>query len=105
MERLEARVTNHLRVNINLKSWLDGCPREDRQPWGGPDAELLWLKDAAAHLATLIGSYGENRSLGNVLVNVNARIKPMEQAKAKRVHEEFERMTKELGKDYAIHKP
>lgn len=102
LQRVEARVTRQLRPNINLKNWLDGCPRNDRHPWNGPDAELMYLKDAAAHLASLIGSYGENRSLGNVLVNVNARIKPMEEAKAKRDHEYYENMLKKAENDYRI---
>lgn len=94
MELVEARVTRQLRVNISLKAWLDGCPREEREPWSGPDGELMWLKDAAAHLATLIADYGDNRSLGNVLVNLNARIEPLEKAKAKRDREEWEKMMK-----------
>ena len=90
MELVEARVTRQLHPNINLKAWLDGCPREDREPWRGPDGELLFLRDAAAHIATLIADYGENRSLGNVQVNLNTRIESLEKAKVKRDREEWE---------------
>lgn len=94
IELVEARVTRQLRPNISLKAWLDGRPREDREPWSGPDGELMRLKDAAAHITTLIADYGENRSLGNVLVNLNARIELLEKAKAKRDREEWEKMMK-----------
>ena len=112
-ELVEARVTHQLHPNINLKDWLDGCPREEREPWSGPDGELVFLKDAAAHLATLIADYGENRSLGNVLVNLNARIEPLEKAKVKRDREEWEKMMKseagqrfqEAMNDQAVNNP
>ena len=97
LELVEARVTHQLRPNINLQAWLDGCPRDDREPWKCPDGELMWLKDAAARLATLMATYGTNRSLGNVLDNVNARIKPLEEEKSKRDREEYERMAKKLS--------
>ena len=41
LERILPRVTHHLRPNISLKAWLDGCPREERDAWSGPDAELM----------------------------------------------------------------
>ena len=63
MCRVEHRVTRQLRPNINLKSWLDGCPREDRQPWSGPDAELMQLENDELVLERLIATYRENRSL------------------------------------------
>lgn len=93
---IEERVTHQLRPNISLKAWLDGCPRDEYKPWGGPDGELMWLKNAAATVSTLIGTYRENRTLGNVLVNLNARIEPLEKAKAERDHEEFERLKKKF---------
>lgn len=96
MELVEARVTRQLRPNISLQAWLDGCPRTERDPWGGPDGELMWLKNAAATVSTLIGTYRENRTLGNVLVNLNARIEPLEKAKSERDSEEFERMMKKF---------
>ena len=96
METVEARVTHQLRPNISLHAWLDGCPRTERDQWGGPDGELMWLKNAAATVSTLIGTYGDNRSLGNVLVNLNARIEPLEKAKAERDRDEFERLKKKF---------
>lgn len=40
-ERVLRRVTHQLRPNINLDSWLRGCPREERKPYDGLDGELM----------------------------------------------------------------
>lgn len=94
MELVEARVTHQLRPNISLKAWLDGCPREEREPWKGPDGELMYWKNAAAHLATLVAVYGGNYSLGSMLVSMNKRIASLEEAKEKRERKEWEKMMK-----------
>ena len=101
MELVEARVTRQLRPNISLKSWLDGCPREEREPWSGPDGELMWSKNAAAHLATLISVYGGNYSIYSMLESLNTLIASLEEAKAKRDREEWKKkMKSEAGQRF-----
>lgn len=58
-ERILPRVTQHLRPNISLKSWLDGCPRKDRDAWSGPDAELMKRET----LQELLEEYCENECI------------------------------------------
>lgn len=84
LERTAARVTHQLRVNINLKSWLDGCPREDIKPFDGPDARLMRLKNAEDVVVWLIDEYREARTLGNVLENIRSQIKPLQKQKEER---------------------
>ena len=96
-ERVEARVTQQLRPNLNLRAWLDGCPREEIRPWSGLDADLMALNNQEKALEQLIAEYRGERSLDNVLGNVRAKIRPLEEEKKRRDHEEFERLTKKFG--------
>ena len=94
MCRVEQRVTREIHPNINLKSWLDGCPREDRKPWNGPDAELMKLENDEQTLERLVAEYRDNRTLGNVLQNIKTRIEPLREAKAKREFSEWQQFMK-----------
>ena len=98
-ERVLPRVTGQLRVNINLKAWLDGCPREDRHPWSGPDAELMSLQNAEETIARLITEYRENRTLGNVLNNIRSKIKPLLEEKDIRDRDFYEKFIKKYHID------
>lgn len=101
MERIEPRVTHHLWPNISLKAWLDGCPRQEREPFSGPDAEYLRLKNDADTLTRLIAEYRGNRSLDNVLNNVQAQLDIEAERKAKRDFDEWEKIMKSnVGKQF-----
>lgn len=94
MERIEPRVTHQLRPNISLKAWLDGCPRQERNPFSGPDAEYMRLQNDADTLARLIAEYRGSRSLDNVLKNVQAQLDIEAERKAKRDFAEWEEIMK-----------
>jgi hypothetical protein len=83
-ERMLARVTHQLRVNIKLSAWLDGCPREDSKPFDGPDAHYIQLQNEHETLERLISQYRENRTLGNVLENVSTQLDRAAKEKAER---------------------
>lgn len=101
MERIEPRVTHQLRPNISLKAWLDGCPRKEHKPWAGPDAEYLRLKNDADTLTRLIAEYRGNRSLDNVLKNIQAQLDIEAERKAKRDFFEWENIIKsDAGKQF-----
>ena len=70
MERILPRVTQHLRPNINLKAWLDGCPREERDAWSGPDAELMKRET----LQELLDEYCESDCIHDTIENVMQRL-------------------------------
>lgn len=94
MERIEPRVTHQLKPNISLKAWLDGCPRQERKPYSGPDAEYMRLQNDADTLKRLIAEYRGTRSLDNVLKNVQAQLDIEAERKAKRDHDEWEKIMK-----------
>lgn len=101
MERIEPRVTHQIRPNISLKAWLDGCPRQERKPFSGPDAEYLRLKNDADTLKRLIAEYRGSRSLDNVLENVQAQLDIEAERKAKRDFAEWEKIMKSnAGKQF-----
>lgn len=97
MEHVEARVTRQLRPNITLEAWLGGCPREERTPWSGPDAEYMRLKQTHQLLIGLIKDYGPDNTLENVFVDVDQDLERETAAKRKRDKEEFERLTVKFG--------
>ena len=84
MERILPRVTQQLRVNINLGSWLDGCPREGYKPFSGPDADFLRLLSDKDTLSRLIREYGPDRELKVVLADVKTLLKREAAEKKKR---------------------
>lgn len=101
-ELVGARVTSQLRVNINLKSWLEGCPREDMKPWSGPDAKYMELKHDHETLTRLVGEYRENRTLGNVLQTIEKMLDKETEAKAKRDFEEWQRFVKKNDERFFV---
>ena len=101
MERIEPRVTYHLWPNISLKAWLIGCPRQERKPFSGPDAEYMRLQNDANTLKRLIAEYRGSRSLDNVLKNVQAQLDIETERKAKRDFAEWEEIMKSnAGKQF-----
>lgn len=101
MERIEPRVTHQLMPNISLKAWLDGCPRQERKPFSGPDAKYMRLHNDADTLARLIAEHRGNRSLDNVLKNVQAELDIETERKAKRDFDEWEKIMKSnAGKQF-----
>lgn len=90
MEYATKRVTHQLRPNINLESWLNGCPREGRKPFDGPDALLFQLRNDVETLERLISEYRDNRTLANVLANLQAKLDIEEKNKAERDFKEWE---------------
>lgn len=94
IERIEPRVTHQLKPNISLKAWLDGCPRQERKPFSGPDAEYMRLQNDTDTLTRLIAEYRGTRSLDNVLKNVQAQLDIEAERKAKRDHDEWKKIMK-----------
>lgn len=92
MERVTARVTHQLRPNLNLQAWLDGCPRDERKPWSGPDADFLRLLNDRDTLQRLIEEYRGNRSLDNVLASVLTKLEIERKKKDERDEEERSRL-------------
>lgn len=92
VERIGRRVTYQLRPNINLESWLNGCPREERKPWSGPDCDWMRLQNRRDVLKELIEEYGPDNELKNVLEGVEYALSREDEAKKNRDHEEFVRM-------------
>lgn len=99
-ELVMARVTHQLRPNINLEAWLAGCPRKDREPWSGPDRNYIRLKNDHDTLTRLIKTYRGNRSLVNVLKNVDEQLAAETEAKKKRDEEEYKRIKKTRWDDF-----
>jgi hypothetical protein len=94
MERIQPRVTHQIWPNISLKAWLDGCPRQEREPFNGPDAEYMRLQNDADTLKRLIAEYRGNRSLDNILENVQTQLDIEAERKAKRDFDEWEKIMK-----------
>ena len=92
--RVEARVTRQLNPNINLKAWLDGCPREDREPWSGPDADYLRLQNDQDTVQRLIEEYGGCQELTDVLAGINFELDKAIEAKAKRDFDQWKDLLK-----------
>lgn len=96
LERILPRVTHQLRPNITLQAWLDGCPRDDRRPWSGPDADFLRLQNDHDTLLRLIREYGPDRELKVVLSDVEERLDRETVAKRKRDEEERQILLKKF---------
>lgn len=94
METVMPRATKQMRPNISLKAWLDGCPRDERKAWTGPDADLMRLENDVATLERLIVEFQANRTLENVLANLRAKLDMAKEEKARRDFEEWEKMMK-----------
>lgn len=92
METVMPRATKQLRPNISLQAWLDGCPRDERKVWTGPDADLMRLENDVATLERLIVEFRANRTLENVLANLRAKLDMAKEEKARRDFEEWEKM-------------
>ena len=99
LERVFPRVTHQLRPNISLSAWLDGCPREGRKPWSGPDADFLRLSEDHDTLSRLISDYGPDRELKVVFADVNERLEREKVEKDKRDMEERQRMLEKFKAD------
>lgn len=95
LERILPRVTHQLRPNISLGAWLDGCPREDREPWCGPDADFMRLSNDLDTLSRLIKDYGPDNKLKYVYDDVKIELKKETAAKRKRDEEERRRLFSE----------
>lgn len=96
LERILPHVTHQLRPNITLQAWLDGCPRDDRRPWSGPDADFLRLQNDHDTLLRLIREYGPDRELKVVLSDVEERLDRETVAKRKRDEEERQILLKKF---------
>lgn len=89
MEYVSARVTHQLRPNINLRSWLDGCPRVETSAWQGPDAEVIRLRFYKDALTNLISEFGDAQEIGHVLRDVTLELEREEKAKKERDQKEW----------------
>ena len=78
IEYAEARITHQMRPNINLKSWLDGCPRI-HHAWNSENDELIRMKDSRKTLYRLLSIYDESRSMKFVLDDMQKRIENLAQ--------------------------
>ena len=89
---VEQRVTREIHPNINLKSWLDGCPREDRQPWSGPDADYLRLMNDSDTVERLIKEYGGCQELNDVMEGITFELDKAIEEKARRDFEQWKEL-------------
>lgn len=96
LECILPRVTYQLRPNITLQAWLDGCPRDDRRPWSGPDADFLRLQNDHDTLLRLIREYGPDRELKVVLGDVDIELKKETEAKRERDEKERRHLLKKF---------
>ena len=91
MERVEGRVVETLRPRINLKAWLDGCPKEDvysnDDVWEGE--KLVKLKTQRDVLDELIKEYGMDSLLRDVMEDLLRNVKEEEEEMKKKKHERF----------------
>lgn len=92
LERVLPRVTQQLRVNINLKSWLDGCPREDRTPWSGPDADFVRLQNDHDTIERLMKEYGPDSILADIFTDLAQDLNKAAEEKARRDFGQWQEM-------------
>ena len=105
LERILPHVTHQLRPNISLVAWLDGCPREDRKPWSGPDADFLRLHNEHETLLRFIREYGPDRELKVVLSDVEERLDRETVAKRQRDEKEKQQFLKKFQENPATRLP
>lgn len=98
-EYVMKRVTHQLRPNISLSAWMDGRPREDRKAWEGPDAEYLRLQNDVEMMERIISEYRGNRTLENVMTNLQAKLDIEAKKKAERDFQEWEKFLKKGKND------
>ena len=102
MCRVEQRVTREIHPNINLKSWLDGCLREDREPWSGPDADYLRLQNDHETIERLLKDYGPDNTLANIFIDLDQDLQKATEAKARRDFEQWQELMKgKSGQQFA----
>lgn len=102
MERALSRVTHHLRPNINLVSWLNGCPRDGDGAWSGPDADLMKRELQKTSVVELMKEYGHDATLLSVSASLTAKLIRMRKEKQVRDKEEFDRIIDgKSGRDFA----
>lgn len=102
MERALSRVTHHLRPNINLTSWLNGCPRDGDGAWSGPDADLMKRELQETSVLELMKEYGGKATLLSVSSSLRAKLVRMRKEKQERDKAEFDRiMDGKPGRDFA----
>lgn len=89
LELMRSRVTHQLRPNINLSSWLDGCPREDRKPFSGPEEEYMRLSNNSDVLERLIDDYGDKATLIDVLADTRRKLSIENEARMEQRHKEW----------------
>lgn len=92
LEYARARVTHQLRPNINLESWLDGCPREVSSAWQGPDADVMRLRNYKDCLSDLKEEFGEEQEIGHVLRDVILELERKEKEKKDRDSKEWQKV-------------
>lgn len=90
MEYTMPRVTHQLRPNISLSAWMAGCPRQEMKAWNGPDAEYFQLKNDVETMERLIKEYRGNRTLENVMTNLQAKLDIEAKEKSERDFREWE---------------
>lgn len=93
-EYVMPRVTRQLRPNICLSAWLDGCPHIEKKAWTGPDSEYIQLQNDVETMERLIKEYRGNRTMENVLTNLQARLDIEAKRKAERDFKEWEEYIK-----------
>lgn len=93
-ERILPRVTHHLRPNISLKAWLDGCPRKDRDAWSGPDAKLMKRRTLYQLLIEYCAKYKINTDVVNIVCRLQKEINQLSIEKDERDKRAYEELMK-----------
>lgn len=68
-------VGNAVSLILKVKLKLEDMTQEEQTGMWDAQANIERLAEDAEHTEHLIAEYGENRSLGNVLQNIKARLK------------------------------
>ena len=98
-EAARQRTIHTLRPRLSLCDWLSGKREADIAGTNNVQVDYLRLSNDTDILTRLIREYGENRSIGNVLQQLTARLRVAAERKQAEDRQAFERiMHSETGK-------
>lgn len=97
IEYTAARITHTLRPNINLKEWLDGCPRTERHPFDGEGGTYNTLRRQHTMLMQLLVEYGPDTTISHVHDKVRENYIIAKAQYEKKLNKEIEQLLHKHG--------
>jgi hypothetical protein len=97
IEYTAARITHTVRPNINLKGWLDGCPRTERHPYDGEVGTYNTLRRQHTMLMQLLVEYGPNATISHVHDKVHENYIIAKAQYEKQLNQEIEQLLHKHG--------